>query len=513
MATPSSPPASSTAGTYAGRNLPTQLNPSSPDQLLPARVLFLSGPDKPAPEVDTFSDLFKAAFEKRGARAQMFVAACSNDFIKFIEASNSEKKVFNLILIDLDTRKEESDMSVVNVAKLLRLLNVAAPILGFSSDDEDEIKNIQVSKYGDFSQSAFNSIFPKPLTAEKADSIVQYYCTNAKSMNSEAVEMYDSSNGAGLRSILATVVKTTSQSVVGSGETSVGTTPDPVGGLSPVVTTTSAINTSTSKGIEPAGVKGQASQETTVPSSVKEGEPLSAQVEAPLHDKKILIVEDSPSTMKLYKKIYSFALSRFNLQVQIDVASDGDEAVGLVQAGNKYLLITMDMEMQRVGGIDAAKLLRMLKVPSRIVACSGHSIDELMNDPFRGDIILSTIDKFVQKPLTRDIVMELVTQFVLPHFIHIPIHGAVSAISTYFPKIKADEEGADDNDATSTPATGTPTPTSEEEGAVTVEGDRVGSPPYNLQSNSYKEASNIPECVIRGLISYISMVRGQQQAV
>ena len=87
MATPSSPPASSTAGTYAGRNLPTQLNPSSPDpdQLLPARVLFLSGPDKPAPEVDTFSDLFKAAFEKQGARAQMFVAANSNDFIKFIE--------------------------------------------------------------------------------------------------------------------------------------------------------------------------------------------------------------------------------------------------------------------------------------------------------------------------------------------------------------------------------------------------------------------------------------------
>ena len=83
------------------------------------------------------------------------------------QASNSEKKVFNLILIDLDTRKEESDMSVVNVAKLLRLLNVAAPILGFSSDDE--VKNTQVSKYGDFSQSAFNSIFPKPLTAEKAD--------------------------------------------------------------------------------------------------------------------------------------------------------------------------------------------------------------------------------------------------------------------------------------------------------------------------------------------------------
>ena len=81
---------------------------------------------------------------------------------------------------------------------------------------------------------------------------------------------------------------------------------------------------------------------------------------------KILIVEDSLTSIKLYKKMFMCVFARFNISLQIDVASDGDEAVRLVQAGNKYLVITMDMEMERVGGIDAAKLLRILRVRSRI---------------------------------------------------------------------------------------------------------------------------------------------------
>ena len=44
------------------------------------------------------------------------------------------------------------------------------------------------------------------------------------------------------------------------------------------------------------------------------------------------------------------------------------------------------------------------------VACSSHSLTELMAESFRADILLSTIDHFVQKPLTRDHVMEIVAR-------------------------------------------------------------------------------------------------------
>ena len=76
-------------------------------------------------------------------------------------------------------------------------------------------------------------------------------------------------------------------------------------------------------------------------------------------------------SVKLYKKIFMFVFARFNISLQIDVASDGDEAVKLVQAGNKYLIITMDIEMERVGGEEElfqaarSEARYLLKLPTR----------------------------------------------------------------------------------------------------------------------------------------------------
>ena len=52
----------------------------------------------------------------------------------------------------------------------MRLLNCSAPVLGFTSFDEKLTGQLETVKFGDFSQSAFNSIFPKPMTKEVSSS-------------------------------------------------------------------------------------------------------------------------------------------------------------------------------------------------------------------------------------------------------------------------------------------------------------------------------------------------------
>ena len=77
---------------------------------------------------------------------------------------------------------------------------------------------------------------------------------------------------------------------------------------------------------------------------------------------KMLLVEDSKSTSKLYQRILRGAFNQFRLDVDIHIAMDGTEAVNLVKEGNRYHLITMDIEMKNVNGIDTAKIMKMMKV-------------------------------------------------------------------------------------------------------------------------------------------------------
>ena len=118
---------------------------------------------------------------------------------------------------------------------------------------------------------------------------------------------------------------------------------------------------------------------------------------------KILIVDDSTVTRKLQASRFTKAFAKFNLDIQVDMATDGDEAVRKVEIGNNYMMIIMDMEMKRVSGMDATKVLRMLKVSSLIVACTSHTAEGLMGgDTVLGDMLLGMLDHFVQKPLDMD---------------------------------------------------------------------------------------------------------------
>ena len=74
------------------------------------------------------------------------------------------------------------------------------------------------------------------------------------------------------------------------------------------------------------------------------------------HHPRILMVEDSPVTLKFQKGIVERALRRHGIDsVKIDVARDGLEAVShvtrLSDVGESYLLITMDLAMPFLDGV------------------------------------------------------------------------------------------------------------------------------------------------------------------
>jgi len=454
---------------------------------LPTKRILYMGGTKPKEEMETEKTLIAEAFTELGAAPQLYVADDSNDMVKWLEATNKEGKVFTLILIDIDVPEDSKDMNVCNAAKLMRLLNCSAPVLGFTSYPEKLTAQLETAKFGDFSQSAFNSVFPKPITKEMMSSIVKYYCSG-QDRSEGAVDMYDSSGGVGLRSLLVNMVSKRPPSKKGTNTSSEASTQRELlsSEASPHV---SGRDMGAVKGVVlgdvvagDVAVVNERRGDQEADSGARQPQlDDNTTFKPPTEMQKILIVEDSPVSVKLYKKIFTFVFARFNISLQIDVASDGDEAIRLVQAGNKYLIITMDIEMERVGGIDAAKLLRILKVRSRIVACSGHSLTELMAEAFRADILLSTIDHFVQKPLTRDHVMEIVARFVLPKFIPIPIHAAVSTVSKYF---EEKVEGAE-----------------LEVAGLNAEGAGGGG------SRTYRRSANVPDSVIRGLLSYIGEVK------
>lgn len=112
--------------------------------------------------------------------------------------------------------------------------------------------------------------------------------------------MYDSSNGAGLRSLLATVVKTNTQVESASGDTTHNASPDTSGGVSPIPSSSEQVD-----------MLGGGLEQTVVIEGGGQDEHVGGVFEVTHQsERKILIVEDSPTTVKLYKKIYLFALSK-----------------------------------------------------------------------------------------------------------------------------------------------------------------------------------------------------------
>lgn len=92
--------------------------------------------------------------------------------------------------------------------------------------------------------------------------------------------------------------------------------------------------------------------------------------------KKIKILAVNDLTISL--KILEIEVEGSDLPIEIDIASDGDEAVEKIQEGKKYDVILMNLEMPFMSGWQATGKIREFGVTVPIIAWSGHFKDLFM---------------------------------------------------------------------------------------------------------------------------------------
>lgn len=86
----------------------------------------------------------------------------------------------------------------------------------------------------------------------------------------------------------------------------------------------------------------------------------------PLTEKRILLVEDSPDNQSIFKYFLNSA------GASVDIASDGEEAIR--RAFEKpYDLVLMDIQIPKIDGLQATKLLREKGFEEPIVALTAHA--------------------------------------------------------------------------------------------------------------------------------------------
>lgn len=82
----------------------------------------------------------------------------------------------------------------------------------------------------------------------------------------------------------------------------------------------------------------------------------------------ILIVDDDPLVLDAISMMVTSMGHGYQL------ATDGEEAVGLFQAQAETIaLVIMDVEMPRLGGLEATMKIREINPSAKVILCSGHT--------------------------------------------------------------------------------------------------------------------------------------------
>lgn len=89
----------------------------------------------------------------------------------------------------------------------------------------------------------------------------------------------------------------------------------------------------------------------------------------PLVASKILLVDDSLDNQMLISRILEL------LGADVDLASDGVEGIEKAMAGN-FDVVLMDLQMARMGGVEATRVLRQRGYTRLIVALTAHALQE-----------------------------------------------------------------------------------------------------------------------------------------
>ena len=120
----------------------------------------------------------------------------------------------------------------------------------------------------------------------------------------------------------------------------------------------------------------------------------------PDRKKKILVVEDDPSSFMLIEHIFE------GIENELIHASNGREAVDLFK-NDDFDLILMDINMPVMGGLEATRIIRESDAEIPIIAVSAHA--------FKGDQTMafeSGCNHYITKPIKINNLLELVRQIL-----------------------------------------------------------------------------------------------------
>jgi PAS domain S-box-containing protein len=114
-----------------------------------------------------------------------------------------------------------------------------------------------------------------------------------------------------------------------------------------------------------------------------------------LENKRLLIAEDNQINQVVFTEMLSY------LNIELDIAGDGAEAIRLIEQNGAYDFVIMDCQMPIMDGFEATKLIRSSDKPSiaqqRIIAATAHGMAEDL------EACLKTgMDDYLVKPFTQE---------------------------------------------------------------------------------------------------------------
>jgi PAS domain S-box-containing protein len=119
--------------------------------------------------------------------------------------------------------------------------------------------------------------------------------------------------------------------------------------------------------------------------------------------RRVLLAEDNPVNQRLIIDILK------DLPIEVDCVADGEQAVRQVQAA-AYDLILMDIQMPRMGGVEATQRIRSSGHASRdlpIIAVTAHATD---GDQAR--FMAAGMDDYLAKPIDISALVEMVERYL-----------------------------------------------------------------------------------------------------
>ncbi|MBI1344653.1 response regulator [bacterium] len=129
-----------------------------------------------------------------------------------------------------------------------------------------------------------------------------------------------------------------------------------------------------------------------------------ADMQAPLTDTKILVVDDTPDN----RKLLSFHLKKAGADV--DLAENGQEALEKIQAARSsqpFDIILMDMQMPVLDGYDATQQLRRIGDLTPVIAVTAHA---MAGD--RDKCLSVGCNDYITKPAPREKLLAIVVQWL-----------------------------------------------------------------------------------------------------